>query len=221
MDAIYEVVGIGEDGENKVFKLYPIDEGISFKPGQFVKLSKADGSIGRPYSIASPPSWPYLEFLVKITGGEFTSYLDKISVGEKLLVSKAAGHLGFGGERKAVFIAGGVGISPIMSILRHIEENKTDGDYWLFYSARHVRDMPYLSEIMSMGHVKKYLTLTREERRGFHNGRISMDEIASTIGDVKEYTYYMCGRLEMVNGFRKALMGAGVSRERIKVEGWG
>lgn len=219
----YIVKAIERLGNNQiVLRLFPKNKKMEFKPGQFVKLSNKE--IGRPYSIASPPSWDYLEFLIKLVGGSFTSYLEKIEIGEELYVEGPAGHMIFNSEEKAVFIAAGTGIAPMMSMLRHIYSSKElrDGEYYLFYSVRRVDAIAFLDEIelfKSFG-LNAIITLTREEEKKFEHGRISIEMIDKYLNNrYEEFSFFICGKNAMVNTLKASLIER--KAKAVKVEGWG
>ncbi len=223
MNFEYEVKAISSIGRAKKFVLFPLKEKVNFKPGQFVKLSNKQG-LGRPYSICSPPEWQHIEFLINVNVGEFTNYLGKIEVGEILNLSRAAGHMVYNKEEKAVFITGGTGIAPMMSIIRHIALNKFEGEFYLFYSARTLNDMAFYEELLSysgIGIINFVPTLTREKLAGFYNERISIDMIEKHIKNLEEFTYFMCGKNQFVFSIRDKLIENGVDKSSIKVEGWG
>ena len=204
-----------------ILKLLPLEEQrLEFKPGQFVKLTNKEG-VGRPYSICSPPSWPYLEFLFHIIPeGKFSSYVKEAHLGDEVEVSRAAGHFVYEGEKKAVFVAGGSGIAPVMAIVRHIVSRNIKGDFHLFYSNRHFYGTAYLSELLSYaeaGYIKLNLTFTREEVKGFMNRRFVPEDVLGIEG-LEEYTLFVCGNMAMAKTFRQALQE---KVAKIKIEAWG
>ncbi len=224
LEKTYIIKSISTVSDSKIFRLFPEDEkNIEFEAGQFVKISKPNKEIGRAYSIASPPEWEFLEFLIKMIGGKFTSYLDELKEGDKLLVSKAAGHMKYNGEKEAVFIAGGAGISPIMSIIRHIAHKKIKGKFTVFYSTRTLKDMAYYDELRILsesGTIEFVPVFTRERILNYENQHIDIDMI-KRYTDIKEKSFFMCGNLKMVSEIRKVLLENGVEARKIKVEGWG
>jgi ferredoxin-NADP reductase len=213
----YELISIEKIGEYKIFKLFPMESKIEFIPGQFIKLSFPDGN-GKPYSIASPPGWPFLEFLIHITHGPFTSLLDKVEKGQVFDISKAAGHFTYNEQKDVIFIAGGAGIAPIISMLRYINAKGIKGNFNVFYSTRTFDNSPYLSELLSYssaGLIKLCHTLTREQRNNYMCGRFNADMIKSYCN--KDTTIYLCGNREMAKEFMplKELV------KEMKIEAWG
>jgi len=105
------------------------DAGFRFRAGQFVRLGveKADGSVvWRPYSLVSAPHDEFLEFFsIVVPGGEFTSELSRLTIGDSLLVEKmATGYLTldrFIDGRDLWLLGSGTGIAPFLSILQDFE----------------------------------------------------------------------------------------------------
>lgn len=224
MDYPYEIKSIENIGSSKIFKLYSVGEKINYLPGQFVKLSLPNSDIGRPYSIASAPNYPYLEFLINMVNGRFTSILDKLKTGDKLNVSKASGHMTFRNEKNTVFIATGTGIAPIMSMIRHINENKIEGEHHLFYSAKTLDSTAYFNELKSLenqGIIKFHLFLTRELINGIEGGRISFEKIKEKLNNLNNYSFFICGKSDFTSDLLSKLLENNVLREKIKIEGWG
>lgn len=225
----YVVKSIQTDADGvKVFILEPKDgRNIRFLPGQFVKIYDEKGEKFRPYSIASSPEENNLEFLIKMIGGEFTTYLDAITVGTTLYVEGPLGHFKYSNERKCGFIAGGTGLAPILSIIEHIHGNHIAGDFVFFYSIRTKADILQKEKLASLGREIKNLkivyTITRETPEGWKGelGRINPDMIRKHVPDASERSWLMCGPLKMVTELKKELISLGVSEDKIRFEGWG
>ncbi len=211
----------------RAFTFDPVDERIGFKAGQFVFIHLLDKNgksiLKRPYSIASPPESRKLEFCIKLIGGEMTKRLEKMDVGEVLGISDGGGHFAYQGERKAAFIAGGTGVAPMISILRHIKESKAEGDFILFYSARTEDDILFREELDELGrepNIKVVITLTRQEWKG-ETGRLCHDMLKRYIPELKAYVWRICGPLALAKSMKECLLGAGTAPKDIRIEGWG
>jgi ferredoxin--NADP+ reductase len=119
------------------------DAGYRFRAGQFARLgvTKADGStVWRAYSMVSSPFDEFLEFFsIVVPGGEFTSELSRLSVGDTLLVDRQAfGYLTldrFVDGRDLWLLSTGTGIAPFLSILQDFEVWEKFERIILVYSA--------------------------------------------------------------------------------------
>lgn len=127
------------------------DQGFRFRAGQFARLGlpKADGSIvWRAYSMVSAPHDEFLEFFsIVVPGGEFTSLLNELKVGDTLLVDRQA--FGFLTLDRFIdgddlwMLASGTGIAPFLSMLQDFEVWERFSRIKLVYSARHAHELAY------------------------------------------------------------------------------
>ncbi|MCX6773609.1 MAG: FAD-dependent oxidoreductase [Candidatus Micrarchaeota archaeon] len=223
---LYIIRSIQSMGDTRILKLFPEDgKSIGFLPGQFINLFKIDDkALTRAYSIASPPSWPYLELAIQIIGGKFTSYLDTLKVGDKIGVMGPFGKNEYKGGKKAVMIAGGIGITPMMGMIRHIAEKRIQGDFRLYYFAKQMSNTAYVSELMSyssQGIIKADFRFTREESLPFSKERIDIEKVIAELDDFKQYEFYLCGPVAMVNSFSDVLISKGIAKEQIKADAFG
>ncbi len=226
----YKISSIESVDDIKVFKMEPLGDHLVYKPGHFAMLHALDDSgestLHRPYSIASSPTQDYIEFCIKMVGGQMTSLLDKASIGDVYGVSGPMGHFIYEGQEKCAFIAGGTGIAPFMSILRYIRDKKITGDFSLFYSVRS-RDLVIygeeLEELGSLAGINTIITLTREEPEDWQGecGRISEDMLNCYIDCMEERQWFLCGPLKMTSSLRNCLIENDVPADNIKFEGWG
>ncbi|NYZ74559.1 FAD-dependent oxidoreductase [Candidatus Micrarchaeota archaeon] len=216
----------------RIFRLEPLGRPISFKPGQFAFLHILDEKGGtvvkRPYSIASAPGALYLEFCIKLVGGEMTKRLEDLAKGAVMGVEGGFGHFSYGDQPKAGFVGGGTGIAPLMAMLRHIADRKLDGAFVLFYSARTKDSIVYREELEELQRrnpaIKVVITLTREENPGDWKGecgRLDAGMMAKHVRDARNFDWWVCGQLEMVEGIRECLTKLGADQKRIRAEGWG
>ena len=148
---------IEETANVRTFRLVPPDGGnipFEYLPGQFLTLEiePAGKRIKRSYTIASSPTRPEcLEITVKREEkGLVSGYLhSEIKPGDQLRLSAPAGGFTFTGEQhnSIVLIAAGVGITPIMSVVRYLTDKKWDGDIFVILSFRTVQDFIFAEEI--------------------------------------------------------------------------
>jgi ferredoxin-NADP reductase len=218
-----------EIGEGiRLLELEPEDgKPLDYHPGQFINLSlqKEGETIKRPYSIASSPDSKNLELCIKIIGGQFTSLLPPLKPGTEFTVEGPFGPKFYSPEQDFVLIAGGVGIVPMMSILRH-RAKREGGNFILFYCASYLSQMPYLEELRQLSKslkIKCIFTLTRESPAGwqFGTGRFSKEDYEKEIPSPEKFSYFACGKKEMVDAVRSDLHSLGADASRSHFEGWG
>ncbi len=127
------------------------DPGFRFRAGQFARLgvTKADGStVWRAYSMVSSPFDEFLEFFsIVVPGGEFTSELSRLQVGDSLMVERQAfGYLTldrFVDGRDLWLLSTGTGVAPFLSILQDFEVWEKFERIILVYSVREARELAY------------------------------------------------------------------------------
>ncbi|MFH0737605.1 MAG: FAD-binding oxidoreductase [Candidatus Micrarchaeota archaeon] len=213
-------------------RLQPVSGQIPpFKPGQFMFLHFLDESgaslIKRPYSISSTPSAKHIEFTIEVVHGQFTGRLEKAKVGDILGVEGPLGHMVYRDEPKAGFIAGGTGISPILSMLRHIAEKKMKGQFLLFYSVKTRERILHHAELQMLQKtnpgIKVVITLTREAPDGWVGecGRLNPAMIRKHAPSAKESDWWVCGPPDMIKSVKECLIGLGTDPKKLRLEGWG
>ena len=185
-----------------------------------------------PYSIASSPEETarhgWLEFLIKVeTSGRWGHKFDRLARGMRVTLHGPLGIFTFPPrprERRFLFIAGGTGIAPVRSMLKHIELSHVPGRARLLYSARTPGDFPYLPELRSMvrrGQLELTPTATREvgARWRGERGRIAGSRLAALV-DHPDTLCFVCGPATMMTDVPLMLMGLGITRPRILLEEW-
>ncbi|MGQ4618934.1 2Fe-2S iron-sulfur cluster-binding protein [Nocardia sp. R7R-8] len=127
-----------------------------FKPGQYSDLRIPGTEEHRSFSMATTQSTPReVEFLIKkYPGGKFAGLLeDGISVGDEIGLTGPYGSftLKEGHVLPLIFIGGGAGMAPILSLLRHMSETGSTRQVHFYYGARTPQDLFYLDEILELG----------------------------------------------------------------------
>lgn len=216
--------------DTRVFHLEPVEGKLpDYRPGQFVFLhlldDKGESIVKRPYSIASAPHMPYIELCIKLVKGELTGRLESMEKGSIVGMDDPVGPVKYNDEEKGGFIAGGTGISLMISILRHIAHKQLKGEFCLFYSARKKENILYreeLEELQKNPNIKVVITLTREEGEwGGEKGRLCHTVVGKYVSDPKEFSWWICGPMGMLKAMRECLGSAGVDPKKIHMEGWG
>jgi ferredoxin-NADP reductase len=203
-----------------------------YLPGQAATIGLAGQHETVPYSIASAPEETAqhgaMEFLIKVEpSGRWGHRFDRLARGTRVTLGGPYGAFTFPPrppERRFLFVAGGTGIAPVRSMLRHIELAGVPGRARLLYSARTPADFPYLRELRGLvqrGGLELTLTATREvgARWRGERGRIAGSRLASLVDD-PETLCFVCGPAAMVDDVPLMLRGLGIPKDRILVEEW-
>jgi ferredoxin--NADP+ reductase len=206
------------------------DAGYRFRAGQFARLgvTKADGgTVWRAYSMVSSPHDEFLEFFsIVVPGGEFTSELSRLKVGDELLVDKQAfGYLTldrFLDGRDLWLLATGTGVAPFVSLLQDFEAWERFETIKLVYSVREAKELAYLDLIATLGE-RDYLAehahklqfipvVTRERHPGALHGRITtliesgeLERAAGLALSPEHSRVMLCGNPQMIEDTRAIL----------------
>jgi ferredoxin-NADP reductase len=203
-----------------------------YKPGQLATIGPAGDSGRIPYSIASAPEESarhgFIEFLVKVdASGRWGTHFRPLRRGDMLAVRGPSGSFVFPDhprERGFLFIAGGTGIAPLRSMIRHAVMSGSPGRLSLLYSAKTPKDFAYLSELRSMaesGEIELSLTATQEfpPRWRGKRGRIAASQLALLVHDPATLCF-VCGPATMVAEVPPMLRQLGIDASRIRLEEW-
>ena len=208
---------------------------LQFKPGQFVMagllLKDKEGKervMTRAYSIASTPTYPHLELIIKeIPDGFISKELGKLRAEDDIYIKGPYGNYIYEESmgKKIVLIGAGSGIAPLRCILQYVTDKKLSGVEVLFiYSNKTPADIICRKELeiyaKNNKNVKVLFTITRPEGTGWKEttGRIDAEMLKKEINDVAGSLYYLCGSPAFVKGVKETLVSVGAPKERIKEE---
>jgi len=218
---------IDETSDIRTFRLRR-PEGLVFAAGQFLNVRvNVDGKpLVRCYSISSAPeAGGYLEISVKRQGVVSNLLHATIRPGSVVTIKGAAGQFRYpeGDDRPLVLLAGGVGITPLMSMLRHAVAGDPARPVTLFLSARTERDIPFHDELLSIRgrhpQVQLCLRVSRAAAApGLSAGRIDADCIRRHVSDPANSIFMLCGPLAMIDDVRTILRGLGVRPQDVRAE---
>jgi ferredoxin-NADP reductase len=195
-----------------------------------VRLTAEDGyTAEREYSIASAPGEPVAITVERLDNGEVSPYLTgELRAGDELeLRGPVGGYFvwepGDGGP--LMLLAGGSGIVPLRSILRHRLRTGSDVPARLLYSSRSWEDVIYRDELSQhRDGVQVNYTLTRSQPAGWtgHTGRIDSALLAEVAWPAEANPLaYICGPTSFVETAAAALVGLGYPPERVRTERFG
>jgi glycine betaine catabolism B len=205
---------------------------FDYLPGQYlnIALSIAGQRVNRSYTIASSPTQTqYCELTVKksLLGYASLHLHEMLTQGATLKISAPAGRFVFTGADadSVVLIAGGVGITPLMSIVRYLCDRSWAGAIHLIVSQRTQADIVFSDELTQLQRRFANLHLTPTlsgEAEGSswqgRRGRISAELLAAVVPELATQQIFLCGPDAMMVDTRAALQGLGVPDTHIKTE---
>src|ERR1700746_1734973 len=208
--------------------------GFDFKPGQSVDLTllnppetDSEGNI-RTFSVVSAPFEDRLMFATRMRDTAFKRSLKKVPLGTVVKMDSAMGSftLHKNSAKPAVFLAGGIGITPFSSIVRQADPDRTSHKLCLFYSNRRPEDAPFVEVLQNLEKTNPNFcfiaTMTEMSRSkktwNGETGRMYKEILANYLNDVRGPIYYIAGPPAMVSGLRKMLVASGVDEDDIRTD---
>lgn len=229
-----------EDAAQSVcsFHLQPVD-GLAlpeFLPGQFLtfKLILASGEeIVRCYSLSDAPRRDRYRVSIKqVTGGRASNHFhDYVQPGTLLQVRAPAGHFHLDQSMEpVVLVAGGIGITPLLSMLAWSLAAQPGREVWLFLGVRNARELVEPARLAALAAAQPNFRLhycfsdpLPEEREGVdyqHRGRLSVALMRQLL-PLKAWQFYICGPLPMMESVVGDLAAWGVPESSIHYEAFG
>jgi ferredoxin-NADP reductase len=195
-------------------------EGYSFKPGQATDVSINTPSLKnekRPFTFTCLNSAEYLEFTIKIYSDHngITRELGNVRPGSELIIRDVWGDIEYKGE--GVFIAGGAGITPFISILRDIKFRKIGGDNILIFANKTRSDIILENELSDLLGKSFINILSSEDVPGYSYGFITEQFLKANIPTGSRH-FYLCGPPPMMEAIIKQLSNLGISESQITME---
>jgi ferredoxin-NADP reductase len=195
-----------------------------------VRLTAEDGyTAERSYSIASAPAEPVAITVERLENGEVSPYLtDELQAGDQLeLRGPIGGYFVWEPTDDAplMLIAGGSGVVPLRSMLRHRLRTGSDVPARLLYSSRTLPDVIYRGELGRYRDGAQVIwTLTRSQPPGWtgYSGRVNPAMLALAVWPASQHPLaFVCGPTSFVETVAENLIGLGYPPERVKTERFG
>jgi len=197
-----------------------IPEGYSFVPGQATNLSINTPELkkkARPFTFTSTNMDPFLEFTIKIYPEHkgLTSELDKAVPGDELIIRDAWGAISYKGN--GVFIAGGAGVTPFISIFRELRsQNELAGNMLLFANKTRA-DIILYQEFKEMLGDAFVNILSEEMSEGLYHGFVDEEFLKVQAGSLDK-RFYVCGPPPMMKSVVQYLAAMGVEKNAMTLE---
>jgi ferredoxin-NADP reductase len=203
-------------------------EGFEFEAGQFLTVRvRVDGKeYARCYSISSAPAARgYLEISVKRQGIVSNALHTTARPGASLSVRAPVGAFKYpsGDDRPMVLLAAGIGVTPLMSMLRHATTCEPTRPVTLIYSVHSDNDFAFHDELVSVARrhaqVRIFLAVSSRTTRGdVYPGRVDEALLRTAIPDVAHSIVFVCGPKPMIDDMRALLARLGVPEGQVRHE---
>lgn len=203
-----------------------------FKPGQHTDwtlenppFTDAEGNT-RTFSFVSDPDSARIEIATRMRDTAFKNSLKKLPLGSQIHAKEPMGRMTLhqDGSKPAVFLIGGIGITPIMSILRHWHSKPESRLMYLFYSNKTIADAPFWTELNDLAqenshfHFVPSFTAEKPDTWSGERGRIDANMVKKYLPEPASAVFYSSGPPAMVSAMVTLAESLGVAEEFIRTE---
>jgi len=192
----------------------------NFTPGQATEISinkEKWKDERRPFTFTSLPDARFLEFTIKTYPARkgVTNELLKLKRGDELILHDVWGAISYKGE--GVFIAGGAGVTPFLSIFRHLQAQNKIGGNKLIFANKTRADIIHEDEFKRMLGNSFINILSDEKAEGYEHGYITKFFLKKNIEGFDKM-FYICGPPPMMDAVQDCLIEFGVTNNSVVVE---
>lgn len=223
-----------EEAEGTLSFHFEKPPGFVYKAGQFADYTLIDppetdeGGNTRGFSLASSPYEDTLMSSTRLRGSAFKRVLKDVSLGTEVELDAPYGSftLHNNTSRPAVFLTGGIGITPVRSIVLQSTHENSGHMLFVFYSNNRPEDAAFIDDLASAAKDNDNLTFVAtmtamgrsDQPWEGETGHIDEFMISRYVQDLTVPIYYLCGPAGMVTAMRSLLNGAGVDDDDIRTE---
>jgi glycine betaine catabolism B len=209
---------------------FEIPKKIDFLPGQFLQVvfdeeRRDNKDLNKYLSFSNSPTKDYVEVTKRISNSGFSGRLLGLKAGDEVLLKLPLGDCVFKEEYKNIgFLIGGIGITPVISIIEYIIDKKLDTDVYLFYSNRMETDIAFKKELDAWQsqnkNIKIFYTVSDCEPKDNTciYGFINKDLLQKKVCDISRRMWFIYGPPRMVEAMCKMSLDLECKQENIKTE---
>ncbi|VVB77838.1 Sulfhydrogenase 1 subunit gamma [uncultured archaeon] len=225
----YTVKSIKQIGNLTEITLETKDKPLNYIPGQFAFLSiESDITTNEPhpFTICSSPNKKDIIFSIKDLG-DYTANLKNVKVGSKVKLEGPFGKFSFVNHHSNnyIFISGGIGITPFISMIRSIDDSpgSFDGDNIdLYYSVKTEKECVFLKELKEISNkISKTKKLNIYPFISEKSGLLNLEYIKNNSKYLSNSKIFICGPPNMMNSIKKQLISFGINKKNIITEEFG
>ena len=209
--------------------------GFDFKHGQVIDViltskvsAPEDQSTRHTFSIVTAPFEDDLVVATRMRDSAYKRALKSMTVGSPVTIDGPSGSLGLHKDlaRAGILVAGGIGITPFMSMLRQAAQDQRQQRLILLNSNRRPEDAAFLAELQQLEakNPKFKLVATMTGMQASHlawdgqTGLVTGELVGSVVGDLSAPIFYVAGPPGMVEAMRRTLNDAGIDDDDIRSE---
>lgn len=197
---------------------------LSFTPGQATDVSVVKPEWEdekRPFTFTSLPKDDHLGFHIKVYPDHngVTDQIGKLERGDSLKLGDVYGAIEY--QDEGIFIAGGAGVTPFISIFKSLEDQDKIGNNKLIFANKKYEDIierEYFEKLLGENMIN---VLSDEDKKGYEKGFINKDIIKKAQEEGKNQYIYLCGPPKMMDAVLEELKDLGVEDKYIVKEDFG
>lgn len=191
-------------------------ENYNYKPGQAVDVTiNKEGwkEKKNPFTFTSIPEDDFLEFVIKVypEHNGTTNELSKAKAGDELIIYDVFGSISYKGE--GVFIAGGSGITPFLSIFKALQKENAIGNNKLIFANKTKADIIDEANLKAIFGDNLVSVLSAEDIPGYEKGYITAELIKEHAGDLTNF--YLCAPRPMMKAMTEHFETLGISDSQV------
>lgn len=199
---------------------------IDYKPGQFMiirLIRNGEVSEPHPFTISSSPTQDRLSISVKSVG-DFTATIGDTKVSDSAYIDAPYGRFSFlnNDSQQLVFIAGGIGITPFMSMLRYIHDSRPEKNVILIWGNKTEADIAFRNELENisagMPSLKIVHIMSGQDDWPGEKGYVDAEKLKKHIENLQESQFFICGPPIMMTAVVKSLKALGITKKHIHYE---
>lgn len=213
----YKIKRVNVRGLITEIVLSPQKKPLFFEPGQFVFAvfnSKNVTTEEHPFSISSSPHQNEIRLSIK-KSGDFTSTLPELKSGDIVKLYGPYGQFGrraLSSKKEVLMIAGGIGVTPFLSLTNYIKNKSIELNYKIIYSYKNDTESIYKEELVELCGDK--LITHHSDKNGHLTGKV----IQEKVGPIQNKLIFLCGPKNMMLSLTKQFLDMGVKRRNIIFE---
>ncbi len=216
---MYRVVGIAQQGPVAEVSLEPVKDHLSFTPGQFAFVSFRDRTVSaeeHPFTIVSAPQEKTLRLSIKDMG-DFTKKIPQLTIGALAKIEGPFGEFTMQKypARDYTWIAGGIGITPFMSMARGFTGKEKNINIALYYCVNSPEEAIFWEELKKI--MQRIPFFTAIPFYSKEQGRITASFIAEK-QNVAQSQIFLCGPVPMMRSLRQQFQQLGVKSQNLHSE---
>ena len=220
-----EVTGVIQRTKDVKSVRFRRPKGFNYLPGQwaFLTVDSDEEQKTKPLSFSSSPTEDYLEFTKRLTGREFSNAFATLEMGDTATIRGPYGKLTLQENHKICMLSGGIGITPLRSMIRYSTDKELKNSIILLYSNRFDDAIAFMDDFDEMQvrnpNFKVITMITRPSPawKGL-TGRINREMIEKKVPDYAERVFYFCGPKLMVDAMVVILSEIGLPETQIEYE---